>query len=252
MDHRLRRPAERARERPIIANYEDWLVASYGHTFAGGISRRRTRASTTRPSAGQPDDRLDRPFGCTAPRSRRSTCGALWRRAAPNVHYVTGFRYPTHGGFADYLRTFIAAARSEARATRPCTSIPGDTEDHQVRERRVLGRVRRIGLLGPAAPDLFAILADVPRGRSGGGVAPRLLVVRARQRRGRATCVTESAISTSTTRTSCFSRLLLPFTHVIPQRARGRRAIQAEVYFSEKYRSLTQARDLDRSGYRRP
>src|SRR5262245_54474285 len=96
-------------ERPI-RNYEDWLVRAYGRWFGEECPETYTRKYHTTPSANMTTDWI-------GPRMYRPSLEEVLRGAlapaAPNVHYITGFRYPTRGGFAAYLERWIAAAPIE-------------------------------------------------------------------------------------------------------------------------------------------
>lgn len=90
-----------------IRNYQDWLLAAYGKTFAEAfpmVYGRRYHTTT-------PDNMTTDWLG---PRMYRPTLhemliGALSRDTV-DVHYVTEFRYPSRGGFFSYVRPFATAA----------------------------------------------------------------------------------------------------------------------------------------------
>jgi protoporphyrinogen oxidase len=90
-----------------ILNYQDWLRTAYGKTFAETfpmVYGRRYHTTT-------PDNMTTDWLG---PRMYRPTLhemliGAL-SRDTRDVHYVTEFRYPSRGGFFSYIRPFATAA----------------------------------------------------------------------------------------------------------------------------------------------
>jgi protoporphyrinogen oxidase len=90
-----------------IENYEQWLVASYGRTFAETFPMEYAKKvhTTTADQLGIDwlGPRLYRP------KLDEVLLGAL-SRETPEVHYVTEYRYPTHGGFFSYLKPFLAEA----------------------------------------------------------------------------------------------------------------------------------------------
>ena len=92
---------------PSIENYEQWLVASYGRTFAETFPMEYAKKvhTTTADQLGIDwlGPRLYRP------KLDEVLLGAL-SRETPDVHYVTEYRYPTRGGFFSYLKPFIAEA----------------------------------------------------------------------------------------------------------------------------------------------
>ncbi|MEZ4456873.1 MAG: FAD-dependent oxidoreductase [Gemmatimonadales bacterium] len=89
-------------ERPV-ANYEEWLRASYGNAFAETFPMEYTVKYHTTTAAN-----LDTSW--IGPRLYRPSLAEVFRGAlepaTPNVHYVTKFRYPSHGGFVSYLEPF--------------------------------------------------------------------------------------------------------------------------------------------------
>lgn len=89
---------------PTVSNYAEWLVASYGRTFAETFPMQYGRKYHTTTAETMTTDWL-------GPRMYRPSLEEMLRGAvAPqtaNVHYVTNFRYPTHGGFAAYLQPFF-------------------------------------------------------------------------------------------------------------------------------------------------
>ncbi|HUT79297.1 MAG TPA: NAD(P)-binding protein, partial [Polyangia bacterium] len=85
-----------------IHNYEDWLIASYGQTFAETFPMHYTRKIHTTDARNMTADWM-------GPRMYRPTLEEVLRGAlspsTSDVHYIDRFRYPNHGGFYSYLRT---------------------------------------------------------------------------------------------------------------------------------------------------
>ena len=85
---------------PKINNYKDWLYASYGKTFAENFPMKYTRKFHTTEAENMDIDwigpRLYQPdlmeviYGMLSPETK-------------DVHYVKSFRYPNHGGFVRYM-----------------------------------------------------------------------------------------------------------------------------------------------------
>ena len=92
-----------APERPV-KNYEDWLLASFGRTFAESFPMQYTRKYHTTTADNMSTDWL-------GPRIYRPSLEEVLRGAlspaAPHVHYITHFRYPSDGGFMRYLNKFV-------------------------------------------------------------------------------------------------------------------------------------------------
>ncbi len=90
-----------------IRNYEDWLRASFGDTFAETFPMEYTIKYHTTTAANLNTEWI-------GPRLYRAKleeilAGAL-NPTSPDVPLYRGFRYPTNGGFVSYLRPFMDAA----------------------------------------------------------------------------------------------------------------------------------------------
>jgi protoporphyrinogen oxidase len=90
-------------DRPI-KNYADWLLTSFGRTFAELFPMQYTRKYHTTTADNMTTDWL-------GPRIYRPSLeevlhGAL-SSSSPTVHYITHFRYPSEGGFVSYLNKFV-------------------------------------------------------------------------------------------------------------------------------------------------
>jgi len=94
-------------ENPEYNNYEEWLLASFGETFATTFPGEYTKKYHTTEAKNLTTDWL-------GPRLYRPKLGEVLHGAlsekTPDIHYVTDFRYPTHKGFVGYLDGFRAAS----------------------------------------------------------------------------------------------------------------------------------------------
>src|SRR5215467_11959956 len=92
-----------APERPV-KNYADWLLASFGRTFSELFPMQYARKYHLTSAENMSTDWL-------GPRIYRPSLEEVLRGAlspsAPNVHYITHFRYPSAGGFVNYLNKFV-------------------------------------------------------------------------------------------------------------------------------------------------
>jgi len=90
-------------EKPPIRNYEDWLRASFGNTFSETFPMEYTVKYHTTTAANMNTQWI-------GPRLYRPNLEEVFRGALQpstnDVHYISGFRYPSHGGFAAYLQPF--------------------------------------------------------------------------------------------------------------------------------------------------
>src|SRR5215470_1612961 len=95
---------ERQKPEPVVDNYGDWLLSSFGRAFAENFPMKYTRKYHTTPAENMSIDWL-------GPRIYRPNLEEVLRGAlspsAPQVHYITHFRYPSAGGFVNYLNKFV-------------------------------------------------------------------------------------------------------------------------------------------------
>ncbi len=224
---------EHAVERKIN-NYEDWLVASYGRKFAELFPMQYTRKYHMTSAANMSTEWL-------GPRMYRPSLEEMLKGAlapwTPDVHYITNFRYPTSGGFVSYLGGLPAIA--DLRLNHELVAV-----NPRERELRFSNgfKARYDALVSSIAlPALIAMIADAPQD-----------VVDASKRLACSICVlvnvgvkrsdlSDAQITYFYDQDICFTRLSFPHmlsaTNVPP----GCGSIQAEVYFSSKYRPLTQS-----------
>ena len=92
-----------------IDNYEDWLLASFGRTFAETFPMRYTRKVHTTTPDNMTTDWIG-PACLYRPQLKEGRCSGALADTTPDVHYIDDFRYPTHGGFFAYVQPFYANA----------------------------------------------------------------------------------------------------------------------------------------------
>jgi protoporphyrinogen oxidase len=221
---------KQAPERPV-GSYADWLVASFGRTFAELFPMRYTRKYHVTTAENMSADWV-------GPRIYRPSLEEVLRGAlspsAPHIHYITDFRYPTEGGFVSYLDKFL-----------PFASL---MLDH-----RMVGldlREQWIRFSNGAQARYDALISSVPLPdlvRAIDGVPPDVL-----QASARLACSTCVLVNLGVSREDlskahmtyfydedvCFSRLSFPHMLSTRNAPPGTGSIQAEVYFSAKYRPL--------------
>ena len=224
-----------APERPI-KNYADWLLASFGRTFAELFPMTYTRKYHLTTADNMSTDWL-------GPRIYRPSLEEVLRGAlsasAPHVHYITHFRYPTEGGFVAYLQKLVPLGN--LRFGHELVAV-----DPGKRELRFSNGVvtNYDGLVSSVAlPDLIPMIKNAPPD-----------VLDAARRLACSTCVlvnvgvdredlSKAHMSYFYDEDICFTRLSFP--HMLSARnvPPGAGSIQAEVYFSSKYRPLTGSPD---------
>jgi protoporphyrinogen oxidase len=224
---------EHAVERKI-ANYEDWLIASYGKKFAELFPMQYTRKYHLTTAANMTTNWL-------GPRMYRPSLEEMLKGAlapwTPDVHYITNFRYPTNGGFVSYLKDLPGIA--DLRLGHELVAV-----DPRKRELRFAnGAATRYDSLVSSVPlpELVPMIAGAPAD-----------VVEASGKLACSTCVlvnvgvgrsdlSEAQITYFYDQDICFTRLSFPHMLSATNVPAGCGSIQAEVYFSEKYRPLTQS-----------
>ncbi len=221
---------------PTIRNYEDWLVASYGRTYAETFPMKYTSKYHTTPASNMSTEWV-------GPRLYQAKLdevlnGALTHEA-PNIHYVQDYRYPRVGGFAAFLSGMQHASQiqlgQEAIAIDPArrelTTRAGATMSYD-------GLVSSIPL-----PDLLPMIKGAPRDVLDAARAlacTSVVLVNLGVDREN---ISKSSWTYFYDEEFAFSRVSFPRTfspHVVPP---GCGSIQAEVYFSKKYRPLTTSPD---------
>jgi protoporphyrinogen oxidase len=219
-----------------INNYADWLVASYGKTFADLFPERYTRKYHTTSAENLTTDWL-------GPRMYRPSLKEMLRGAlspwSPDVHYVSNFRYPKEGGFLSYLKPFLSL--TDLKLNHEVVGI--DPREMQIRFAN--GATAGYGAVVSSIPlpELVPMIAGAPED-----------VVAASQRLA---CSTVVLVNVAVDRADlsdahmtyfydediCFSRLSFPHMLSARNAPEGTGSIQAEVYFSSKYKPLTGSPD---------
>ena len=226
--------AEQQRGERPIKNYEDWLVASYGRKFAETFPMQYARKYHLTTAGNMSTDWL-------GPRMYRPSLAELLRGAVapwkPDKHYISHFRYPKNGGFYSYLNPFSGAA--ELRLGQKVVAIDpkrGSVRFQGGEEVGFSGLVSSVPL-----PDLIPMIVGAPAD-----------VLAAANKLACSTCVlvnvgvdradlSDAHMTYFYDDDICFTRLSFPHMLAASNVPAGCGSIQAEVYFSKKYRPLTVA-----------
>lgn len=222
-----------ARNRPPgeIRNYEDWLRASFGDTFAETFPMEYTVKYHTTTASNMSTDWI-------GPRLYQASLeevlrGALVQRS-PDVHYIEGFRYPIQGGFVSYLRRFMDG--SDVRLGHALESI--DPARKEVRFRNGATMAYSALVSSVPLPDLVPAIRGTP---------PDVLDAAARLACTEAVIVNvvvdrADLIDAHWTyfydRDFFFTRISTPHLQSVDNVPPGCGSIQAECYYSRKYRPL--------------
>jgi len=224
-----------APERPV-KTYADWLLSSFGRTFAELFPMQYTRKYHLTTAENMSTDWL-------GPRIYRPSLEEVLRGAlspsAPHVHYITHFRYPTNGGFTSYLKKFVPMGN--LKLNHQLVSI--DSRARQLTFSN--GHVTQYDALVSSVPlpDLIAMIQGAPAD-----------VVEASRRLACSTCIlvnigvnrhdlSKAHMTYFYDEDICFTRLGFP--HMLSATNAPARTgnIQAEVYFSDKYKPLVGSPD---------
>lgn len=225
-----------------IRNYADWLVASYGPTFATNFPMVYTEKYHTTSAENLTTDWI-------GPRMHRPDLsqvilGALSENP-PNIHYIKQFRYPKTGGFEQYLPSFFdgfeLALNQEVVSISPEKKLVHFRDGKTVEYGALISSIPMPAII-PLIDEAPAEVRDAARKLAWSGcVLVNIGVERAD--------ITDAHISYVYDEDIVFSRLSFPH-NISPSCAPdGCSSIQAEIYFSEKYRPLDLSLDecIDRT-----
>jgi protoporphyrinogen oxidase len=218
-------------EEPVIENYEQWLLASYGPTFANTFPMVYTRKYHTTDAANMTTDWL-------GPRLYKPNLDEVLRGALEHepldVFYVSEFRYPSEGGFEGFMRGLFPKAEVH--------------NNHEVRSINVRERQIRFGNGEQTSYDKLISSIPLPRLIPMISDAPQDVVEAARRLACSQVVVVNIGLNrpvVSKAQWSYFYDEDIPFARVsyranlspnaVPP---GCGAFQAEIYFSDKYRPL--------------
>ncbi len=223
--------AELSRNEPEINNYEDWLIASYGPTFAKNFPMQYTEKYHTTQARNLTTDwigpRMHRP------NLEEVVLGAI-SDTPPNIHYIKEFRYPRAGGFESYLPRFFRDFEIELNSK--VVGIDPSRKTLTVAD----GTAQSYGALissipMPAIVPLINGVPDEVRDAASKLAWSGCVLVNVGVNRAD---VTDAHITYVYDEDIVFSRLSFPH-NISPSCAPpGCSSIQAEIYFSEKYRPL--------------
>jgi protoporphyrinogen oxidase len=223
---------ERQGPERLVRNYADWLLSSYGRTFAELFPMQYTRKYHQTSADNMTTDWL-------GPRMYRPSLEEVLRGAiapsSPHVHYITHFRYPSEGGFVSYLKKFVPLGN--LKLNHELVSIDP--------------RTRKLSFANGFVAHYDALISSVPLPDLVGMIqgAPHD-VLDASRRLACSTCVLvnvgvnrEDLSNTHMTyfydEDICFTRLSFPHMLSASNAPKGTGSVQAEVYFSEKYKPFT-------------
>lgn len=220
----------------VFKNYSDWLIAAYGRTFAETFPKQYGARYHTTTASNMSTDWL-------GPRLYRPSLEEVLMGAqtpdTEDVHYITDFRYPLYNGFASYLTTFINDVTCQLNSRIVAIDV----------DRRMLhfsnGEVKSYDYLVSSMPlpELISAVQDVP-----------VDVLEASRLLAASKCVlvnvgidrediSDAHVSYFYDRDFVFTRLSFPHMQSHNNVPVGCGSIQAELYFSDKYKPLEKQPD---------
>jgi protoporphyrinogen oxidase len=223
---------ERARPARLVNNYGDWLLSAFGRSFAELFPMQYTRKYHTTSAENMSTDWLGpRIYSPSLEEVLRGALSAF----APHVHYITHFRYPSVGGFVNYLNKFVPLGN--LKLNHQLVSI-----DPRTRVLRFSNGVEASydGLVSSVPlPELMPMIKGAPQD-----------VLDAARRLACSTCVlvnigvnradlSEAHMTYFYDEDICFTRLGFPHMLSARNAPPSTGNIQAEVYFSKKYKPFT-------------
>ncbi len=214
-----------------INNYEDWLIATYGLTFAKTFPMEYGLKYHTTQAGNMTTDWLGPRF--YQPKIEEVLQGAL-TPYSPDVHYVSHFRYPSKNGFVSYFNKFLHW--SDIKLSHELVKLDPKTHELHFTDGTIVQYDHVISSL--ALPELIPMIVGVPQE-----------VIEATKQLACTNCVTvnigvnrrdisESHWTYFYDHDIFFTRVSYPHMQSPHNAPSGMGSIQAEVYFSKKYRPL--------------
>ncbi|MFT5495649.1 MAG: protoporphyrinogen oxidase [Kiritimatiellia bacterium] len=218
-------------EPPEINNYEDWLLASYGRTYYEQFPRDYTiRYHTVDPSQMSTDWMAQRLYQADI----KEVLKGAFNPETEDVHYIKGFRYPKGGGFQSYMKPFTEwvdiQLNHKVVKVDPSKKMLSFANGSEIDYDYLISSI--------ALPDLLKMVEGAPQD-----------VLRAVERLGCTSCVLVNIGMNNDEFTKAhwtyfydmdysFTRLSFPHNLSKSTCPDGCGAIQAEVYFSNKYKPM--------------
>ena len=234
-----------------INNYEEWLIASYGETFARtfpmeyGLKFHTTEACNM--TTNWVGVRLYQP-------DLKEVLGGALSSDTPDVHYVSNFRYPSEGGFVSYMKPLSDI--TDLHYGYELIEIDYKHKELKFSNGKSSSYCDIVSSL--PLPDLIPMIKDVPQ-----------TVMDACRQLACTTCIlvntgldradiSDAHWTYFYDRNISFTRLSFPHMQSSDNTPHGAGSIQAEIYYSNKYRhqgiTIDQCRDyvlsdLKKCGY---
>lgn len=216
---------------PSASTYAEWLYQTYGKTFAETfpmVYGAKYHTTTM--------DRLTTDW--IGPRMYQPSLEEIVRGALPgteaDVHYVDSYRYPTQGGFESYLKPL--AQRFDLRLSHALIGIDAKSKRLRFSNGEVHGYSDLISSV--PLPELIPLIDGAPedvRAAANKLAFTTAVLINIGLRRSD---ISETAITYFYDPEISISRVNLPHLFSAQNAPPGCGSIQAEIYFSPKYKPL--------------
>lgn len=213
-------------------NYEEWLVASFGRTFAETFPMQYGRKYHTVEARKMSLDWLGPRL--YQPSMKEVLTGAL-TPSTPDVHYISDFRYPKHGGFFSYLKPMLAQMKLQLghRLVRlnPKARKLSFENGAEVSYEKLVSSL--------PLPELIKTIGDAPSAVTEAAAAlacSQCIVVNVGLDRAD---ISDWHWTYFYDDDFCFSRISFPHMFSPNNAPAGKGSIQCEIYVSDKYKPAT-------------
>ncbi len=229
-------------EHKDIVSFKDWLYAGFGKTFAENFPMQYGKKFHTTTADNMSVDWVGpRVY---QPNIKEVLHGAL-SDTTQDVHYISHFRYPSEGGYKSFLKGF----RDETDITfnHEMTQLDAETKQITFKDGKIIDYNHIISSL--PLPELILLIKNVPE-----NIQDAVLKL---------ACSTCVIVNIGVGRTDIskahwsyfyddnviFTRLSFPHMQAESNTPDGCGSIQAEIYFSKKYKPLKKQPDefIDRT-----
>ena len=217
---------------PTIENFKDWLYAGFGKTFAETFPMKYGHKFHTTTADNMSVDWVGPRM--YQPEIKEVLHGALSENTK-DVHYVSYFRYPTHGGYGSYLNGFVD--NTNITLNHELIQLNPETKELHFKNEELVIYNQVISSI--PLPALIPLISNVPENIQ---IAVDKLAC--------STCVivnlgidrediSEAQWSYFYDDEVIFTRLSFPHMQSKNNTPDGCGSIQAEIYFSDKYKPLS-------------
>ena len=214
-----------------IENYSDWLYASFGKTFSETFPMEYTKKYHTTTAENLSTDWLGPRL--YKPKLEEVLNGAL-SADTQNVHYITEFRYPDRGGFVSFLAKFITRTSLKLN----CKVVEIDVDSKKLKYESGAEENYEHLISSMPLPEIIKVIKKVPD--------------EVKQAASKLACSEVVIVNLGIGRPDvfdahwtyfydddiAFSRLSTPFLQSPNNVPNGCSSLQAECYFSKKFKPL--------------